>query len=211
MNLFDYLLIAIVGLSMVLSLWRGFVREVISLIGLVTAFFAASRASGMAADLMHSWVPNTTVANITGFILVFVAVMVVVALIGALIRKLVDMADLTATDRTLGMFFGFARGLLLIGLFFLIYTSYAKPDTSWMKKSMLTPYAVELGNLLGKAIPEEYPFSQQTGGKLPQSKIPAIRIPDKDKEAIKSIIRKSMQIKKRGQFTFFPAKPERKK
>ncbi|RMD66489.1 MAG: CvpA family protein, partial [Planctomycetota bacterium] len=103
MNLFDYLLIAIVGLSMVLSLWRGFVREAISLIGLVAAFFAASRASGVAASTLADWIPNPTAANIAGFVLVFVAVMVVVALIGALIRKLVDMADLTATDRTLGM------------------------------------------------------------------------------------------------------------
>jgi len=97
LSLFDYLLIAIAGLSMVLSLWRGFVREIISLIGLVAAFFAASRASGMAANLMNGWIPNTTVANIAGFTLVFIAVMVVVALIGALIRRLVDMADLTAT------------------------------------------------------------------------------------------------------------------
>ncbi|MDQ6959477.1 MAG: CvpA family protein [Mariprofundaceae bacterium] len=190
MILFDYLLIAIAGLSMVLSLWRGFVREIISLIGLVAAFFAASRASGIVANLVHDWIPNTTVANIAGFTLVFVAVMVVVALVGALIRKLVDMADLTATDRTLGMFFGLARGLLLIGLFFLIYTSYAKPDKPWMKKSMLTPYAIEMGNMLGKAIPEGYPFSRQGSGK---PNVPAINILDKDKEAVKSIIRKSMQ------------------
>ncbi|GMR00084.1 MAG: hypothetical protein BMS9Abin18_0915 [Zetaproteobacteria bacterium] len=193
MSLFDYLLIAIAGLSMVLSLWRGFVREIISLIGLVAAFFAASRASGMAANLMNGWIPNTTVANIAGFTLVFVAVMVVVALVGALIRKLVDMADLTATDRTLGMFFGLARGLLLIGLFFLIYTSYAKLDKPWMKKSMLTPYAIKMGDFLGKAIPEGYPFSRQGDGKPNVPKVPTINIPDKDKEAIKSIIRKSMQ------------------
>jgi len=178
---------------MVLSLWRGFVREIISLIGLVAAFFAASRTSGMVADMMHGWIPNTTAANIAGFTLVFVAVMVVVALVGALIRKLVDMADLTATDRTLGMFFGLARGLLLIGLFFLIYTSYTKPDSPWMKKSMLTPYAIKMGNMMGKAIPEDYPFSRQGGGKPKVPKIPIISIPDKEKEEVKSIIRKNMQ------------------
>jgi len=195
LNLFDYLLIAIVGLSMVLSLWRGFVREIISLIGLVAAFFAASRASGMTAEMLHGWIPNTTAANIAGFTLVFVAVMVVVALIGALIRKLVDIADLTATDRTLGMFFGLARGLLLIGLFFLIYTSYTKPDTPWMKKSMLTPYAIELGNMMGKAIPAGYPFSHKFShqGKAKPERKPAIDIPQKDKKALESIIRKNMQ------------------
>ncbi|MDX8391345.1 MAG: CvpA family protein [Mariprofundaceae bacterium] len=196
MNLFDYLLLAIAGLSMVLSLWRGFVREIISLIGLVAAFIIAGRASGMAADLLHGWIPNSTVANMAGFGLVFVSVMLVVALIGSLIRKLVDMADLTASDRTLGMIFGLARGLLLIGLFFLIYTSYAKADKPWLKHSVLTPYAIELGNLLGHAIPEGYPFSRQGNGKVISGHFtskPNIDIPIPDKKELESIIRKQMQ------------------
>ena len=114
MNFVDYILIAIVGLSMVLSLWRGFVREVISLIGLVLAFLAASRLSGSTGDFLGQWIGNATVADIAGFALIFIIVMIVVGLIGAVIRKLVDMAALTATDRTLGIFFGAARGMLLI-------------------------------------------------------------------------------------------------
>jgi len=180
LNLFDYLLLAIVGLSMVLSLWRGFVREIISLTGLIAAFFAAGRASGMVADYMDDWIKSTTVANIIAFVLIFIIVMVLVSMIGALIRKLVDMSDLSAADRTLGVFFGLARGLLLIGLFFLIYTSYAGADRPWMKKSMLTPYAIEMGNLLGRAIPADYPFSRRKGS------------PAMDRKALKSIIRESM-------------------
>jgi len=194
LNLFDYLLIAIAGLSMVLSLWRGFVREIISLIGLVIAFLTASRISGMAGDFLHDWIPNATAADIAGFAVVFVAVMVIVGLIGALIRKLVDMADLTATDRTLGVFFGLARALLLIGLFFLIYTSYATTDKPWLEKSRLAPYAIDLSNMLGKAIPAKYPFSRRKGShKPPSPKSMAEKIPPKDREALKSIIQKNMQ------------------
>jgi len=195
LNLFDYLLLAITGFSMVLSLWRGFVREIISLIGLVAAFMVAGRASGMAADLVHGWIPNSTAANLAGFGLVFVSVMLVVALIGSLIRKLVDMADLTASDRTLGMIFGLTRGLLLIGLFFLIFTSYSKLDKPWLKQSVITPYAVQLGDFLGHAIPEGYPFSRQGSSKMKNqssAKKPAISIPLPDKKALESIIRKNM-------------------
>jgi len=181
------------------------VREIISLIGLVAAFVVAGRASGVATELLADWIPNATVASLAGFGLVFVSVMLLVALFGALIRKLVDAADLTASDRTLGMVFGLARGLLLISLFFLIYTSYAKPDTTWMKNSVLTPYAVQMGNMLGKVIPEGYPFSRQGNGKsaskgpttTPQSKTPADSktpdIPLPDKQAVESIIKKVMQ------------------
>jgi len=208
LNLFDYLLLAIAGFSMVLSLWRGFVREIISLIGLIAAFVIAGRASGIATELLKDWIPNSTAASLAGFGLVFVCVMLLVALIGSLIRKLVDMADLTASDRTLGMVFGLARGLLLIGLFFLVYTTYAKPDSKWMKNSVLTPYAVQLSGWLGKSIPEGYPFSRQGKGgikpvaKAPTSKSPTTRkptekskadIPVPDKKALESIIKKVMR------------------
>jgi len=200
LNFFDYILIGIVGLSVVLSLWRGFVREIISLIGLVAAFFAASRASGQAGDFLGQWITNGTVADIAGFTLVFVLIMLIVGIVGAIIRKLVDMADLTATDRTLGIFFGAARGLLLISLAFLIYTSYAKPDHKWMKESMLTPYAIEAGDMIGEAIPAGYPFSRQGGAAItaaPQEKKATEkvvdRIPVADKKKLQSIIQDSMK------------------
>ncbi len=192
MNFVDYILIAIVGLSMVLSLWRGFVREIISLIGLVAAFLIASRLSGQTGEMLGEWITNPTAADIAGFALVFVGVMIVVALIGAIIRRLVDMAALTATDRTLGIFFGAARGMLLIALCFLVYTSYTKPDAPWLQQSKLSPYAIELGDMLGGMIPAGYPFSRQGGAKYPSpqaanSSLQDI-IPIQDKNALKSII-----------------------
>jgi membrane protein required for colicin V production len=207
-NFFDYVLIAIVGLSMVLSLWRGFVREIISLIGLVAAFMVASRTSAMAGDFLGNWMPKGTISDIAGFVLIFVAIMVVVGLTGIIIRKLVDMAQLTTTDRTLGIFFGFARGLLLIALGFLIFTTYdPKHKQPWLRESLLSPYAIELGDLLGKAIPEGYPFSRQgSSGKitLPKQSVKTpdsgkeqpddqADIPAHDREMMKSIIQKSMK------------------
>ena len=198
MNFVDYILIAIVGLSMVLSLWRGFVREVISLIGLVLAFIIASRSSGEAGDFLSQWISNGTVADMAGFALVFILVMLFVGLVGALLRKLVDMAALTALDRTLGVFFGAARGMLLIALCFLVYTSYTKPDAAWSKRSVLTPYAIQLGDLLGRAIPEGYPFSRQGKAKeaSPQKSSDSSAtdpIPGKDKRALKTILENSTQ------------------
>lgn len=199
MNFFDYILISIVGLSMVLSIWRGFVREIISVVGLVLAFVIASRISGDAGSLLSSWISNDSLANVVGFVLVFVLVMVVVGLIGAMVRKLIHMADLSATDRTLGVFFGATRGLLLIGVAFLAYGAYAKADQPWMKKSLLTPYALQLSNWIGKTIPEGYPLSTQgnstkpnppSAGELGQQAADTIKqyITPEDQEAMKSVL-----------------------
>jgi len=195
MSLLDYLLITVVGLSMVLSLWRGFVREIISLIGLVAAFLVASRVSGQTGDFLGQWITNGTLADIAGFALVFVLVMVIVGIIGMFVRRLVDAADLTATDRSLGMLFGLARGGLMVSLGFLIFSSYASTDQKWLKTSLLSPYGIEAGNWLGQAIPEGYPFSRKGAGKhVAPSLLPAAnRIPVVDKQALESIIKRQLQ------------------
>jgi len=167
LNFLDYVLITVVGLSMVLSLWRGFVREVISLIGLVTAFLVASHTSSQVSGFLGAWITSHMLADIMGFLLVFTGIIIMVGLISALIRKLMKKADVTATDRLLGLFFGLARGVLLISLCFLVYTSYAAPDRPWLKNSVLTPYALELADLMGRAIPENYLFSRRGGKPLP--------------------------------------------
>jgi len=197
-NFFDYILIGLLGLSMILSLWRGFIREVISLIGLIAAFLLASRASGEAGDFLSQWLPNSTMADVAGFALVFVLVMLAVGIVGALIRKLVDMADLTATDRILGVFFGMARGFLLIAVSFLIYTSYSSAKPDWLKQSVLAPYAIQLGNLLGQAIPKEYPFSKAGGAGLPSPQLPKVfqsikDLPTGDQESIKDLIQQHIK------------------
>jgi len=198
MSLLDYLLIAVIGLSMVLSLWRGFVREIISLIGLVAAFFVAGRVSGQAGDFLGRWITNGSLADIAGFVLVFVLVMVIVGIIGMFVRKLVDAADLTATDRSLGVLFGFARGGLLVSLAFLIFTSYASSDQPWLKSSKLAPYGIQAGAWLGQAIPQGYPFSRQGAGAGPvastRSLLPAAnRISLDDKKKLQSIIQQQLK------------------
>lgn len=180
----DYFLLLFCGASMALSLWRGFVREVISLIGLVAAFLIAGRTSASVGDVLHRWIPNSTVADIFAFIIVFLAVMIGIGLMGLILRKMVDAAALTAMDRTLGMMFGLARGVLLIALFFLIFTSYNKELPGWMR-GVLVPYAIEMGDLLGRTIPAGYPFSRQAALKKNV-------VPYSDREALKTIILKSM-------------------
>jgi len=178
MNALDYLLLTIVGLSAVLSLWRGFVREMISLIGLVAAFFIAAHTSAATADWLSAWIRWRALAQVAGFALVFVLVSFAFGLLGALVRKLVDAADLTATDRLLGVLFGIARGVLLIALVFFGYTKLMDRYPSWMQQSRLAPYAIQLGKALGRLIPE------QKAKKL----LPSAEIPEVDRQRLSQIL-----------------------
>lgn len=114
MTWFDYAVLGVIGLSMVVGAFRGFAREVISLIGWLAAALVASAFATQAAE----WVPaavSSPVARVAlAFVIVFLAVIVVSALVGWLLASLIRAAGLGLADRILGTIFGFARGALIV-------------------------------------------------------------------------------------------------
>jgi len=153
---------------MLFALWRGFIRELISLAGLIAAFLLASQFSPVAAGYLNSWLSDPDIADLAGFGLVFVAVLFLSGLIGLLLQKLLP-AAFTVMDRILGLLFGAARGILYISLFFLIFSTYADTERPWVERSLLAPYVMELSNLIGEAIPAGYPLSRKNSTNLPTS------------------------------------------
>ena len=74
MTLFDYAVLAIVGVSVLLSLLRGFVREVLALASWVIAFLAASLLSGVVAEWMTPAIANELGRAVAAFAAVFLTV-----------------------------------------------------------------------------------------------------------------------------------------
>ncbi|MDQ6961789.1 MAG: CvpA family protein [Mariprofundaceae bacterium] len=163
MNNFDYVILGIIGLSTIIAVWRGFIKELISLISLSLAFIVAGQTSSLASDFLSEWITQDDVANIAGFALVFIGVLMLGAIISFIIYKVINMAELSMLDRILGIFFGLTRGILFVSIGFLAYLSMYEDGrhVSWLKGSLLTPYAIELSEILGKSIPEGYPLSRQ--------------------------------------------------
>lgn len=113
-NWLDWAIIAVVGLSMLLSLWRGFVREAMSLFGWVIAFVIANLYSDVVATQLAATIENESARHVAAYVIVFIAVLVASNLVSFLLKQVVWMTGLTVLDRILGTVFGFARGILLI-------------------------------------------------------------------------------------------------
>lgn len=114
MGLTDWLLLAVLLLSVLLGLWRGLVYEVFSVAGWVAAFVLAQAYAVDAAR----WLPIDGLAApvqvAVGFALVFVLVAFAGGFVAWLVRKMVASVGLRPVDRVLGGAFGVARGLVML-------------------------------------------------------------------------------------------------
>ncbi|ADZ91326.1 CvpA family protein [Marinomonas mediterranea] len=139
----DWLIIAVVILSSLLSLKRGFVKEVLSLVTWVIAFVVSVKFAGNLQSLLIDQVQNDQIRYVVSFVSLFVASLVVGALVSFLLGSLIQVTGLSSTDRVLGMVFGFARGsLVVIAFVSLLSLSPAIEKTQFWQTSQLIPQLV---------------------------------------------------------------------
>lgn len=141
----DAIIIGIIVFSLMVSLWRGFIREVLSLAGWVVAFFIASKfyphLSSVLLDLESAYLQNEYVRNGVAAAILFIAVLIISGIVNTLLSQLADKTGLTGTDRVLGAAFGVLRGVFIVaGLLFFIGRFTAFDQSDLWKESQLIPH-----------------------------------------------------------------------
>ena len=139
MTLFDYAVLGIVGASVLLSVVRGFVREVLALVAWVVAFVAASLASTTVAGWLVETISDESLRVLAAFVAVFLATLLGMSMIAMLASSLMRKAGLGVEDRLLGGFFGLARGLLIVMVLVLLAGLTALPRQRAWTEAMLSP------------------------------------------------------------------------
>ncbi|RTL57998.1 MAG: CvpA family protein [Rhodocyclaceae bacterium] len=149
MTLFDYVVLGIIGASVLLGLWRGVVSELLALAAWVLAFFAARMMGATVAGWLGGVIADPLLRQGAGFVAVFVAVLVVVALVRLLLRELLRAVGLGLIDRMLGAVFGILRGLAVALAGVLAGGMTSLPKEAWWHDAMLAP-PLETAVLAGK-------------------------------------------------------------
>jgi len=136
----DGLIVAVIGLSAVVSLWRGFVKEAISLLSWIAAFAVAIAMTPQLSQLLAETISTAALRMLLAFLLLFFSTLLVGGLINRLLASLLKISGLSGTDRLLGMVFGVFRGVIVVLAFLVIVPPVvAVEDQIWWRESLLIP------------------------------------------------------------------------
>jgi membrane protein required for colicin V production len=148
MTLFDYVVLTIVGASVIVSVMRGLAREVLALAGWVLAFVVANALSGAVAGSFTSMISDGSVRALTAFVAVFVVTLIAMSLLALGVSRLLKGAGLGLEDRLLGSVFGLARGVLIVMVMVLLAGLTALPRQPAWSDAMLSPPLEALARLI---------------------------------------------------------------
>jgi len=133
----DYIIPSIIALSAIFSLMRGFVREALSLLGWVLAFWIALRFAHSLAELFLTSITIPSLRIVVAFTILFVLTLILSSLINHLAGHLIQRTGLTSTDRMIGMVFGVARGGIVVSILVLLAGLTTMPQDPWWGNSLM--------------------------------------------------------------------------
>lgn len=140
MTAFDYAVLTIVGLSVIFSVMRGMIKEVLSILGWVAAFYVGRTYTSQLLPMMPADIPSESLRILAAFLVLFLATLLLSTLLAIAISTVFKKIGLGWLDRLLGAFFGIFRGLLIICiLVFLAGLTELPKDARWKNAMFSSP------------------------------------------------------------------------
>ena len=153
MTWFDYGVLTVLGLSLLLGALRGLVREMVSLAGWIAAFVLATAFSGIVAVQMPESL-GPLLSGLLGFLLIFIGVLLASGMLGLVLSLLVRAVGLGFLDRLLGAAFGVVRGVAIVLLAVLLGGLTPLPHEPFWRQAVLSGPFETVALALRRYLPE---------------------------------------------------------
>ena len=148
MTVIDIVVLAIVGISIVLGVFRGLVREVLSVVAWVAAFLVANLLAPEAAKLLPQAMASEEIRLLVSFVVVFIVALIGLSVLAILASKLVKVVGLGPADRAVGGVFGLVRGMLVVMILVLLAGLTALPrQSAWRDAALRGPLEAAAGHV----------------------------------------------------------------
>ncbi len=144
----DYIVLAVILCSAVVGAFRGFLREVISVISWILAFWLAWRFAPSLAPKFGGALQDPVYGVWAARGLIFLLVVIAGYILGAVVNHFVRLSMFSGLDRLLGFLLGVVRGLVVIGVAIMLAQALRLDDETWWKQSRLVAALQPLAGML---------------------------------------------------------------
>lgn len=144
MSAADWIIVAVILLSVAQAASVGFFQEAFGIAGLVFGYVFAAWQYHRFAEHFAPYVNSPWLGDIAGFLIIFFAVMILAGIAGRICHWIVKSAGLSFLDRVLGGVLGLVRGALLVAIVLVGMTAFT-PASKWLDDSITAPYFLVAG------------------------------------------------------------------
>ena len=154
LNWIDYIIVSILGLSVLLGFMRGFISELLALLTWIAAFYASWLFGTRVATCFAHHIQSSEVRLAIGYGSCFIVTLILGALLHFFVKRLVQGTGISGTDRLLGMCFGIVRGTLLVTLMMFLIRFSPLKHNPWWQQSLLLPTFQSIATKLASVMPK---------------------------------------------------------
>ncbi|MCC3304846.1 CvpA family protein [Sneathiella sp. HT1-7] len=153
----DAVILVILLISAIFGFVRGFVKETLSVAGWVGAVFLSLYLFPLLQPIAREFILNLLIADILTGAVIFILSLVILSYISHAISEKVKASSLGALDRSLGIFFGIARGAILLGIAWLIFVQFIpeKDRPDWVLQARMLPIIEGSGEFIARLLPPD--------------------------------------------------------
>ncbi len=156
MNLFDMVIVVILSFCMIRGIFRGLVKELASIFGVLAGFYAAyTYYMKISIPFISGMISDTGYLKILNFMVIFCVVFLVVSILGVIVKYILNIAFLGWVDRICGFGFGFIKGVLIVSVLLIVLTAFLPKGSPIIKTSLLSPHINKISENMAKVITKE--------------------------------------------------------
>jgi membrane protein required for colicin V production len=151
LTMFDFAVLGILMVSGLIASYRGFLNESLSVAAWAVAALAAVFLSPIAKPFARSLIEPKWLADGLGILSIFLLLLIPLSFISFRVSEMARETPIGPLNRSLGFVFGVARGLLIVGLAYLVFTLFApaaKTHPEWVREARLLPVVKGTAELL---------------------------------------------------------------
>ncbi len=156
MNGLDICICIFVGFGLLRGIARGLIKEVASIVGVLTGFYVAIAHYGSVTPLFSKYAERPEVPNLLAFFILFFSVLLGVTAVAIILKYVLKITHLGNVDKVFGAILGFIKGVLVSAAVVFAFTIFLPIEkTELLDESMLAPSVTKTSRIIIEYIPEE--------------------------------------------------------